>query len=57
MMTLKVNGLYQRSCRPGTPLLYVLRDECKINAPPNSAAGLAVRLAAVIVDGKAVLFA
>jgi nicotinate dehydrogenase subunit A len=41
MMTLKVNGLYHEiDADPDTPLLYVLRDDIKLNAP-NSAAGSA----------------
>src|ERR1700681_1434139 len=56
MMTLKVNGQnHQIDADPDTPLLYVLRDDIKLNAA-KFGCGLGQRGACtVIVDGNAVL--
>src|ERR1700759_3818385 len=56
MMTLKVNGKdHQIDADPDTPLLYVLRDDLKLNAA-KFGCGLAQGGACtVMVDGKAVL--
>jgi nicotinate dehydrogenase subunit A len=56
MMTLKVNGLYQEiDADPDTPLLYVLRDDLKLNAAKFGCGLGQCGACTVIVDGKAVL--
>ncbi len=56
MMTLKVNGLtYEIDADPDTPLLYVLRDEIKLNAAKFGCGLGQCGSCTVIVDGKAVL--
>jgi nicotinate dehydrogenase subunit A len=56
MMTLKVNGIDQRiDADPDTPLLYVLRDDIKLNATKFGCGLGQCGSCTVIVDGKAVL--
>ena len=56
MMTLKVNGQdHQIDADPDTPLLYVLRDEIKLNAAKFGCGLGQCGACTVIVDGKAVL--
>ena len=56
MMTLKVNGLdHQIDADPNTPLLYVLRDDIKLNAAKFGCGLGQCGSCTVIVDGKAVL--
>jgi nicotinate dehydrogenase subunit A len=56
MMTLKVNGHDHRiEAEPDTPLLYVLRDELKLNAAKFGCGLGQCGACTVIVDGKAVL--
>jgi aerobic-type carbon monoxide dehydrogenase small subunit (CoxS/CutS family) len=56
MMTLKVNGRdHQLDAEPDTPLLYVLRDELKLNAAKFGCGLGQCGACTVIVDGKAVL--
>ena len=56
MMTLKVNGHdHQVDAAPDTPLLYVLRDELKLNAAKFGCGLGQCGACTVIVDGKAVL--
>src|SRR5262245_52335945 len=56
MMTLKVNGRdHQVDAEPDTPLLYVLRDELKLNAAKCGCGLGQCGACTVIVDGKAVL--
>ena len=56
MMTLKVNGQdHQIDADPDTPLLYVLRDEIKLNAAKFGCGLGQCGSCTVIVDGKAVL--
>jgi len=56
MMTLKVNGHdHQIESDPDTPLLYVLRDELKLNAAKFGCGLGQCGACTVIVDGKAVL--
>jgi nicotinate dehydrogenase subunit A len=56
MLTLKVNGLEQRiDAEPDTPLLYVLRDDLKLNAAKFGCGLGQCGSCTVIVDGKAVL--
>jgi nicotinate dehydrogenase subunit A len=56
MMTLKVNGHDHRiDAEPDTPLLYVLRDELKLNAAKFGCGLGQCGACTVIVDGKAVL--
>src|SRR6202165_3487007 len=56
MMTLKVNGLYHEiDADPDTPLLYVLRDDIKLNAAKFGCGLGQCGSCTVIVDGKAVL--
>src|SRR5476651_1110249 len=56
MMTLKVNGRdHQINADPDTPLLYVLRDELKLNAAKFGCGLGQCGSCTVIVDGKAVL--
>jgi nicotinate dehydrogenase subunit A len=56
MMTLKVNGIdHQIDADPDTPLLYVLRDEIKLNAAKFGCGLGQCGSCTVIVDGKAVL--
>jgi len=56
MMTLKVNGIdHQIDADPDTPLLYVLRDDIKLNAAKFGCGLGQCGSCAVIVDGKAVL--
>ena len=56
MMTLKVNGReHQVDADPDTPLLYVLRDDIKLNAAKFGCGLGQCGSCAVIVDGKAVL--
>jgi nicotinate dehydrogenase subunit A len=56
MMTLKVNGQdHQIDADPDTPLLYVLRDELKLNAAKFGCGLGQCGACTVIVDGKAVL--
>jgi nicotinate dehydrogenase subunit A len=56
MMTLKVNGRdHQIQSDPDTPLLYVLRDEIKLNAAKFGCGLGQCGACTVIVDGKAVL--
>jgi nicotinate dehydrogenase subunit A len=56
MMTLKVNGQeHQIDAEPDTPLLYVLRDELKLNAAKFGCGLGQCGSCTVIVDGKAVL--
>jgi nicotinate dehydrogenase subunit A len=56
MMTLKVNGIdHQVDADPDTPLLYVLRDDIKLNAAKFGCGLGQCGSCTVIVDGKAVL--
>jgi nicotinate dehydrogenase subunit A len=56
MMTLKVNGReHQVDAEPETPLLYVLRDDIKLNAAKFGCGLGQCGSCTVIVDGKAVL--
>jgi aerobic-type carbon monoxide dehydrogenase small subunit (CoxS/CutS family) len=56
MMTLKVNGQdHQIDTEPDTPLLYVLRDDLKLNAAKFGCGLGQCGSCTVIVDGKAVL--
>jgi len=56
MMTLKVNGRdHQIDAEPDTPLLYVLRDDLKLNAAKFGCGLGQCGSCTVIVDGKAVL--
>jgi nicotinate dehydrogenase subunit A len=56
MMTVKVNGLtHQIDAEPDTPLLYVLRDDLKLNAAKFGCGLGQCGSCTVIVDGKAVL--
>ena len=56
MMTLKVNGHdHQVDADPDTPLLYVLRDDLKLNAAKFGCGLGQCGACTVIVDGKAVL--
>jgi nicotinate dehydrogenase subunit A len=56
MMTLKVNGQdHQIDADPDTPLLYVLRDDLKLNAAKFGCGLGQCGSCTVIVDGKAVL--
>ena len=56
MMTLKINGRdYQVEADPDTPLLYVLRDDIKLNAAKFGCGLGQCGSCTVMVDGKAVL--
>jgi nicotinate dehydrogenase subunit A len=56
MTTLKVNGRdHQIDAEPDTPLLYVLRDDLKLNAAKFGCGLGQCGACTVIVDGKAVL--
>jgi nicotinate dehydrogenase subunit A len=56
MMTLKVNGRdHQVDAEPDTPLLYVLRDDLKLNAAKFGCGLGQCGACTVMVDGKAVL--
>ena len=56
MMTLKVNGQdHQIDAEPDTPLLYILRDDIKLNAAKFGCGLGQCGSCTVIVDGKAVL--
>jgi len=56
MMTLKINGNdHQIDADPDTPLLYVLRDDIKLNAAKFGCGLGQCGACTVIVDGKAVL--
>ena len=56
MMRLKVNGLYHEiDTDPDTPLLYVLRDDIKLNAAKFGCGLGQCGSCTVIVDSKAVL--
>jgi nicotinate dehydrogenase subunit A len=56
MTTLKVNGRdHQVDAEPDTPLLYVLRDDLKLNAAKFGCGLGQCGACTVIVDGKAVL--
>ena len=56
MMTLNVNGRdHQVDAEPDTPLLYVLRDDLKLNAAKFGCGLGQCGSCTVIVDGKAVL--
>jgi nicotinate dehydrogenase subunit A len=56
MMTLKVNGRdHQLDAEPDTPLLYVLRDDLKLNAAKFGCGLGQCGACTVIVDGEAVL--
>ena len=56
MMTLKVNGReYQVDADPDTPLLYVLREDIKLNAAKFGCGLGQCGACTVIVEGKAVL--
>ena len=55
MMTLKVNGKnHEIDADPDTPLLYVLRNEIKLNAAKFGCGMGQCGACTVIVDGKAV---
>jgi nicotinate dehydrogenase subunit A len=55
MMTLKINGgEHQIDAEPDTPLLYVLRDDLKLNAAKFGCGLGQCGACTVIVDGKAV---
>jgi nicotinate dehydrogenase subunit A len=55
MMTLRVNGQdHQIDAEPDTPLLYVLRDDLKLNAAKFGCGLGQCGACTVIVDGKAV---
>ncbi len=54
MMTLKVNGQdHQIDAEPDTPLLYILRDDIKLNAAKFGCGLGQCGSCTVIVDGKA----
>jgi nicotinate dehydrogenase subunit A len=56
MVTLRVNGRdHQIDAEPDTPLLYVLRDDLKLNAAKFGCGLGQCGACTVIVDGKAVL--
>ena len=56
MTTLKVNGRdHQVDAEPDTPLLYVLRDDLKLNAAKFGCGLVQCGACTVIVDGNAVL--
>ena len=56
MMTLKINGRDEQiDAEPDTPLLYVLRDDLKLNAAKFGCGLGQCGSCTVIVDGKAVL--
>jgi len=56
MMTLKVNGReHQVDAEADTPLLYVLREDIKLNAAKFGCGLGQCGACTVIVDGKAVL--
>ena len=56
MMTLKVNGQdHQIDAEPDTPLLYILRDDIKLNAAKFGCGLGQCGSCTVIVDGEAVL--
>jgi nicotinate dehydrogenase subunit A len=56
MMTLKVNGRdHQIDAEPDTPLLYVLRDDLRLNAAKFGCGLGQCGACTVIVDGRAVL--
>lgn len=56
MMTLQVNGLHHEiDADPDTPLLYILRDDIKLNAAKFGCGLGQCGSCTVIVDGKAVL--
>jgi nicotinate dehydrogenase subunit A len=56
MMTLKVNGQdHKIDADPDTPLLYVLREDLKLNAAKFGCGLGQCGACTVIVDGKAVL--
>jgi nicotinate dehydrogenase subunit A len=56
MMTVKVNGQdHQVDAEPDTPLLYVLRDDLKLNAAKFGCGLGQCGSCTVIIDGKAVL--
>jgi nicotinate dehydrogenase subunit A len=56
MMTLKINGRDEHiDAEPDTPLLYVLRDDLKLNAAKFGCGLGQCGSCTVIVDGKAVL--
>src|SRR4051812_49524365 len=56
MMTLKINGHdHQIDADPDTPLLYVLRDDLRLNAAKFGCGLGQCGACTVIVDGKAVL--
>ncbi len=56
MMTLKVNGHdHQVDAAPDTPLLYVLREDLKLNAAKFGCGLGQCGACTVIVDGKAIL--
>ena len=56
MMTLKVNGReHQVDADPDTPLLYVLREDIKLNAAKFGCGLGQCGACTVIIDGKAVL--